>query len=86
VHLVGVIKKKFITMRGHMDVKNELYFNILRPPFINHIHNIEITNKMHFKVYGIFYSLCSHQHVSANYCGHLQGDIIITRIQPYKCG
>jgi len=40
---------------------------------------------MHFNVYDVFYSLNSHQHVSAVFCGHLQGDIIIKRIQRYKC-
>jgi hypothetical protein len=29
------------------------------------IHNIQTTNKMHFNVYYVFYSLYSHQHVSA---------------------
>jgi len=40
---------------------------------------------MHFNVYDVFYSLNSHQHVSAVFCGHLQGDIIIKIIQSYKC-
>jgi hypothetical protein len=31
----------------------------------NSFHNIEITKKMYFKVYDVFYSLYSHQHVSA---------------------
>ena len=44
----------------------------------NQIHNIQITNKMHFNVYDVFYSLNSHQYV--------QGDTsIIIRIQRYKC-
>jgi len=44
----------------------------------NQIHNIQITNKMHFNVYDVFYSLHSHQCV--------QGDTsIIIRIQRYKC-
>jgi len=44
----------------------------------NQIHNIQITNKMHFNVYAVFYSLNSHQCV--------QGDTsIIIRIQRYKC-
>jgi hypothetical protein len=28
----------------------------------------------------IFYSKHSHQHVSGNYCSHLNGDVLITRI------
>jgi hypothetical protein len=32
---------------------------------INQVHNIQITNKKHFKVYGVLYSQFSHQHVSA---------------------
>jgi len=44
----------------------------------NQIHDIQITNKMHFNVYDVFYSLHSHQCV--------QGDTsIIIRIQSYKC-
>ena len=44
----------------------------------NQIHNIQITNKMHFSVYDVFYSLHSHQSV--------QGDTSINiRIQRYKC-
>jgi len=43
----------------------------------NQIHNIQITNKMHFNVYDVFYSLTSHQCV--------QGDTsTIIRIQRYK--
>ena len=38
---------------------------------------------MHFDIYDVFYSQYSHQHVSA---GHLQGDVIITRIKIYKFG
>jgi len=34
-------------------------------PCITQIHNIHITNKMHFNIYDVFYSLYSHQHVSA---------------------
>ena len=33
--------------------------------FFLSFHNIQITNKMHFKVYELFYSQFSHQHVSA---------------------
>jgi len=45
----------------------------------NQIHNIQITNKMHFNVYDVFYSLNCHQYD--------QGDTsIIIRIQRYKCG
>jgi len=32
---------------------------------INQIHNVQITNKMHFSVYDIFYSQFSHQYVLA---------------------
>jgi len=31
----------------------------------NAIYNISVTNKLHFNVYDVFYSLNSHQHVSA---------------------
>jgi len=44
----------------------------------NHIHNIQITNKMHFNVYDVFYSLNSHQYVQSD-------TSIIIRIQRYKC-
>jgi len=44
----------------------------------NQIPKIQITNKMHFNAYYVFYSLNSHQYV--------QGDTnIIIRIQRYKC-
>ena len=39
------------------------------------VHNIHTTKKMHVIVYDVFYSLNSHQHVSAAICGHLQGDV-----------
>jgi hypothetical protein len=31
----------------------------------NGIYNISVTNKLHFNVYDVFYSINSHQHVSA---------------------
>jgi hypothetical protein len=32
---------------------------------VRYFCNIQITNKMHFNAYDVFYSQCSHQHVSA---------------------
>ena len=32
---------------------------------LQRVHNIQITNKIHFNVCDIFYSKCSYQHVSA---------------------
>ena len=33
---------------------------------INQVHNVHITNKMHFNVYDVSHSIYSHQHVSAD--------------------
>jgi hypothetical protein len=33
--------------------------------YVFFVHNIQITKKMHFNIYAVFYSLYSHQHVSA---------------------
>jgi len=43
----------------------------------NQIHNIQITNKMPFNVYDVFYSLNSHQYIQSD-------TSIIIRIQKYK--
>jgi hypothetical protein len=44
---------------------NPPYFNIFHLLFINQLHNMQITNKIHYNVYDVFYSQVSHQHVSA---------------------
>jgi hypothetical protein len=41
------------------------YFNAFRHPCINHIHIMQIANKLRFSVYGAFYSLNSHKQISA---------------------
>ena len=38
---------------------------MFRIPSINWVNTMELTNKMHFKMYDVFYSQISHQHVSA---------------------
>ena len=51
-------------------------------PYINQIHNIQITNKMHFNVNDVFYSLNSHQHVSAAIAAIFS---VMLLLQQYKC-
>jgi len=38
-------------------------FDMFHIPCIIQIHNIQITNKIHFNVRNVFYSQCSYQHV-----------------------
>ena len=47
------------------EIKCTEFFKMFHLPCIHRIHNIQITNKMHCNVYDVFYSQCSHQHVSA---------------------
>jgi hypothetical protein len=41
------------------------FFNTFHIECIEQIHNIQITNKIHLNIRDLFYSQCSHQHVSA---------------------
>ena len=45
-------------------VSKRVNFNIFHLLCINQIHNIKLSNKMHFNFYDVFYSKCF-QHVSA---------------------
>jgi hypothetical protein len=50
-----------------LKMKLCVFFNVFHHPrSINQVHIIPIANKMHFNVYDVFYSQCSHQHVSAD--------------------
>jgi hypothetical protein len=47
---------------GITNLKHNGMYNMKK---ITQVHNIQTTNKMHFNVCGVLYSLNSHQHVSA---------------------
>ena len=40
---------------------------------------------MHFNVYDVFYSLNSHQHVSAAFAAIFRVTLLLKKIQRYKC-
>jgi len=50
-------------------------------PCINQIRNMLITNKIHFNVRDVFYSKCSHKHVSAAIAAILRAMLLL---QEYK--
>ena len=50
---------------SNLHKEESSYCNMFHLPCINQIHNIQTTNKIHFNMYDVFYSLNSHQHVSA---------------------
>ena len=47
---------------------------------INHIHNIQITQKIHYKIYDMFYSLNCHQNLPADIAA-----IFIGTLHSYRC-
>jgi hypothetical protein len=53
-----------LPLEGKLDVQIFI-LNMFHLLCINQVHNIQIINKMHFNVYGVFYLQFSHQPVSA---------------------
>jgi len=69
---------------GVRNVIRVLKCSILRA-FIKSI-NLQITNKMHFNVCDVFYSHCSHQHVSACIPVIFRMMLLLKEYKMYKCG
>jgi hypothetical protein len=55
---------KDLSIRPEISIEEIRVFNMVHVPCINQVHNIQITNKMHFNGYELFWSQFSHQHVS----------------------
>jgi len=54
-----------MVMMMMMILENVLvYFNVFHLPRVNQIQNIQTINEMYSNIFYVFYSQCSHQHVS----------------------
>jgi hypothetical protein len=79
------VGEEFFHANGRPDrhgAASTRYFGMLHLLCINQIHRTSTTNKMHFSVYGVFYSQNSHQHVSAGIIAIFR---VILLLQEYKC-